>query len=148
MLCYLHLSNYFTHLHLCNVSFLVFLTFISSFYLFNFLLFICSFICHFQEIIVISENNKSERLLCPLCNGVFRDPFIATCGVSLSHYLLSMYISIYLSIYLSLSLPASPLSLLPPSLPPLSHLLMYMYITCKYPQHTFCSPCLRSGREG
>lgn len=47
----------------------------------------------FKEIIVISENNKSERLLCPLCNGVFRDPFIATCG------------------------------------------------------HTFCSPCLRSGRE-
>ncbi|XP_019850390.1 PREDICTED: E3 ubiquitin-protein ligase TRAF7-like [Amphimedon queenslandica] len=47
----------------------------------------------FKEIIVLAESDKHERLLCPLCGGVFRDPYIATCG------------------------------------------------------HTFCSPCLRSGRE-
>ena len=36
-----------------------------------------------QEIIVLAENAKNETLLCPLCRGVFRDPYIATCGVSL-----------------------------------------------------------------
>ena len=95
-------------------------------------IFYFSFISHFQEIIVISENNKSERLLCPLCNGVFRDPFIATCGVSLSHYFLSLYVYmyIYLSIYLSLSLPASPLSLLPLSPPSLPSSLLSLSPPC------------------
>lgn len=37
-----------------------------------------------QEIIVLVENAKNETLLCPLCGGVFRDPYIATCGVRLS----------------------------------------------------------------
>jgi len=35
-----------------------------------------------QEIIVLVENAKNETLLCPLCGGVFRDPYIATCGHS------------------------------------------------------------------
>ena len=35
----------------------------------------------FREIIVLAENAKNETLLCPLCQGVFRDPYIATCGV-------------------------------------------------------------------
>ena len=35
-----------------------------------------------REIIVLAENAKSDTLTCPLCNGVFRDPYIAACGVS------------------------------------------------------------------
>ena len=35
----------------------------------------------FREVIVLAENAKNETLLCPLCQGVFRDPYIATCGV-------------------------------------------------------------------
>ena len=34
-----------------------------------------------REIIVLAENAKNETLTCPLCNGVFRDPYIAACGV-------------------------------------------------------------------
>eukprot|EP00731_Ephydatia_muelleri_P029360 Em0020g1004a len=33
-----------------------------------------------SEIIVPAEMGKNEKLLCPLCGGVFRDPYIATCG--------------------------------------------------------------------
>lgn len=39
----------------------------------------------FKEIIVLAENAKNETLLCPLCRGVFRDPYIATCGHSFCH---------------------------------------------------------------
>ena len=35
-----------------------------------------------REVIVLAKNAKSDTLTCPLCNGVFRDPYIATCGVS------------------------------------------------------------------
>ena len=35
-----------------------------------------------QEIIVLAEEAKNETLMCPLCRGVLRDPYIATCGVS------------------------------------------------------------------
>lgn len=35
-----------------------------------------------REIIVLAENAKNETLTCPLCGGVFRDPYIAACGVS------------------------------------------------------------------
>ena len=31
---------------------------------------------------MLAEKGKSEKLTCPLCSGVFRDPHIATCGVS------------------------------------------------------------------
>ena len=36
----------------------------------------------FKEILVLAETARNETLLCPLCGGVFRDPYIATCGVS------------------------------------------------------------------
>lgn len=37
-----------------------------------------------KEIIVLAEKAKSDTLTCPICSGVFRDPYIATCGVSLT----------------------------------------------------------------
>ena len=32
---------------------------------------------------MLAEKGKSDKLTCPLCGGVFRDPYIATCGVSM-----------------------------------------------------------------
>ncbi len=34
-----------------------------------------------REVLVLAETARNETLLCPLCGGVFRDPYIATCGV-------------------------------------------------------------------
>ncbi len=34
-----------------------------------------------REVLVLAEAARNETLLCPLCRGVFRDPYIATCGV-------------------------------------------------------------------
>lgn len=39
-----------------------------------------------REIIVLAENAKSDTLTCPLCSGVFRDPYIAACGVRPCNY--------------------------------------------------------------
>ena len=50
--------------------------------------------CWLQEIIVLAEAAKNETLICPLCKGVFRDPYIATCGVSpcsLTQFTLSVH---------------------------------------------------------
>lgn len=44
-----------------------------------------------QEVIVLAESAKNETLICPLCRGVFRDPYIATCGVSYPPSLLSIF---------------------------------------------------------
>ncbi|XP_064406135.1 E3 ubiquitin-protein ligase TRAF7-like [Halichondria panicea] len=35
-----------------------------------------------REVLVLAEAARNETLLCPLCRGVFRDPYIATCGHS------------------------------------------------------------------
>lgn len=35
-----------------------------------------------REVILLAENAKNDTLTCPLCNGVFRDPYIAACGHS------------------------------------------------------------------
>lgn len=37
-----------------------------------------------REIIVLAENAKNDTLTCPLCSGVFRDPYIAACGVGVA----------------------------------------------------------------
>ncbi len=34
-----------------------------------------------REVLVLAEAARNETLVCPLCRGVFRDPYIATCGV-------------------------------------------------------------------
>ena len=39
-----------------------------------------------REIIVLAENSKNDTLTCPLCHGVFRDPYIAACGVCFCNY--------------------------------------------------------------
>ena len=102
---------------------------------------------------MLAETAKNDTLLCPLCKGVFRDPHIATCGVSPSltnthyHVLPLTYAltqclsghgqSVECTVCFGCTCTSIHLSV------QLSRLLMFL--VC--PQHSFCRPCLQ-GKSG